>query len=121
MASILFVDDDTLTLQLMDKATQILGHQAVLSDTGRDALKAVSDQRPDLILVDINLQDMSGLAFVQKVRCLKEGAAIPIIMVSASNEIGKEELVKQAGANGYLSKPLGLDKLSNVLKVYLKR
>ena len=105
----------------MERATQILGYQAILSDTGRDALKVVADQRPELVLVDINLQDMSGLAFIKKMRVLKEGATIPVVVVSASNEVGKEELVQQAGANGYISKPLSLDKLSDVIKVYLKK
>ncbi len=121
MGRILFVDDDMMTLQLMEKATMILGYESILSASAGEALKIVSTQRPQLILVDINLQDMSGLAFVKKVRGLNEGAAVPIIVVSASDEIGKEELVKQAGADGYIAKPLSLDKLANLLKVYLKK
>jgi two-component system, cell cycle response regulator DivK len=121
MGRILFVDDDLMTLELMQKATQILGYESILSATGGEALKIVSAQRPELILVDINLQDMSGLFFVRKVRSLPDVSNVPIIVVSASNEIGKEEAVQQAGANGYLSKPLSLDKLSNVIKVYLKK
>jgi two-component system cell cycle response regulator DivK len=121
MGRILFIDDDLMTLELMQKATQILGYESILSSSGGEALKIVSTQRPELILVDINLPDMSGLNFVRKARRLKEGSAIPIVVVSASDEIGKEEAVEQAGANGYLSKPLGLDKLANVIKVYLKK
>jgi len=121
MGKILFVDDDLMTLQLMEKATQILGYESILSASGAEALKIVAAQRPEIILVDIHLQDMNGLSFVQKARRLVEGSAIPIIVVSASEEIGKEDVVRQAGADGYISKPLSLDKLSNVLKVYLKK
>ncbi|MDR3575439.1 MAG: response regulator [Anaerolineaceae bacterium] len=121
MGRILFIDDDVMTLQLMEKATQILGYESILSASGGEALKIVSAQCPALILVDINLQDMSGLAFIRKARALNEGSAVPIVVVSASNEIGKEEMVQQAGANGYISKPLSLDKLSNVIKVYLEK
>ena len=121
MGRILFIDDDMMTLELMEKATQILGYESILSASAGEALKIVSSQRPELILVDINLQDMSGLSFIQKVRRLNEGSTVPIIVVSASNEIGKEELVRQAGANGYIGKPLSLDKLSDLLKAYLKK
>jgi DNA-binding response OmpR family regulator len=121
MGKILFIDDDLMTLQLMEKATQILGYESILSASGGEALKIVSIQRPELILVDINLQDMNGLAFVRKARSLNEGSVVPIIVVSASNEIGKEEVVKQAGANGYIGKPLSLDKLSDLIKAYLKK
>jgi CheY-like chemotaxis protein len=105
----------------MEKATQILGYESILSASGGEALKILSAQRPEMILVDINLQDMDGISFVRKARDLNEGSAIPIIVVSAGNEIGKEEVVRQAGANGYIGKPLSLDKLSNVIKVYLKK
>ncbi|HMD88331.1 MAG TPA: response regulator [Anaerolineaceae bacterium] len=121
MGRILFIDDDLMTLELMQKETLILGYESIVSSSGGDALKMVSTQHPEMILVDFNLPDMSGLNFVRKARRLKEGFAIPIIVVSASNEIGKEEEVEQAGANGYISKPLGLDKLANVIKVYLKK
>ncbi len=119
MGRILFVDDDVLTLQLMEKATQLLGHQSVLCSSGSDALQIIGDLHPDLVLVDIGLQDMNGFEFVGKVRDIPGEANTPIIIVSAATELGKNEEAQRSGANGYLGKPLSLDRLSATIKSYV--
>jgi CheY-like chemotaxis protein len=119
MGLILFVDDDVLTLQLMEKATQLLGHRSVLCSSGIDALQIIGNLHPDLVLVDIGLQDMNGFEFVRKMREIPGEASTPIIIVSAASELGKNEEAQRSGANGYLGKPLSLDRLSATIKSFV--
>ncbi|HEY9076550.1 MAG TPA: response regulator [Anaerolineaceae bacterium] len=119
MAKILFVDDDALTLQLMERLAGFLGHQALLTSSPENGLKIAEESQPDLILVDMLMQSMSGLVFVEKLRSLPALKSIPVLVLSAGTSWQDPELANKAGANGYLSKPLSIDDLETALKKYV--
>lgn len=118
MTCILFVDDDPLTLDMLKRSCQVLGHRAVLASTGTQALEYAALEQPSLIFADMRLQDMDGLNLV---RALKQQAGtkhIPIVILSASPEVDAAELAHQAGAADFLAKPIRLQTLQEKIQHY---
>lgn len=115
MARILFIDDDPLTLRLMEKITFLAGHTALTASSKKQAFNLVNTQEPDLILVDMVMEEMSGVKVVIELRQHPKTAKLPIYVVSAGQSSDDEVQVLKAGANGYLHKPLSVDDIVNVL------
>jgi CheY-like chemotaxis protein len=120
MAFILFVDDDSLTLQLMTRMVQMLGHEVVCDPSPRRALEWASQNQPGLILVDLNMMEMSGIQFVQALRQRPETCNLPVLIFSASRDAEDLEKALQVGANGYLFKPLNFDDLKNSIRQHVR-
>lgn len=118
MARILFVDDDPHTLETLDKSTQLLGHQAIIAKSGEEALKLAAVHSPDLIMTDMRLPDMNGLALIEQLRQNDATASVPVVVLSASPEVDIAQLSEQAGADSFLSKPIRLQTLQNVIEHY---
>jgi CheY-like chemotaxis protein len=115
MARILFVDDDDLTLQLMEKMTHLLGHEAILSTTEVDAWSNVQNEHPDAILVDLRLRETSGLELIERMRLnLPDTQQIPMYVVSAGRSSNDEEEARMVGAAGFIRKPISLEQLSSI-------
>lgn len=116
MSRILFVDDDPFTLETLTKAVEVFGHQAILANTGQEALQLAPEERPDLIFVDLRLDDMDGL---EVVRSLSENLStlhIPIFVLSADPEGESAKKAKAAGARDYLNKPIRLQTLLDLIQ-----
>jgi CheY-like chemotaxis protein len=115
MARLLFIDDDDLTLQLMEKMTHLLGHEAHLSMTEVEAMAYVQNAPPDAILVDLRLRETNGLDLIERMRLsLPETADIPMYVVSAGRGSDDEEEARSVGAAGFIRKPISLDQLSSI-------
>ncbi|HZW03363.1 MAG TPA: response regulator [Anaerolineaceae bacterium] len=117
MARILFLDDDPLTLQLLDKASRLLGHEAIVATNAPLALTLIYSEHPDLVLADMNLPGCDGLAFLKEVRA--GDRELPVLIVSAGLGADETRQVMDAGANGTIDKPLGLDQLAAIITQYL--
>jgi CheY-like chemotaxis protein len=115
MARILFVDDDPLTLTLLTKAAEILGHRAILAHTGEEALRTAAEQVPDLVFVDHLLADVDGLAVIRSLRAAPQTAAIPVVMLSAGPELDGKEAALEAGAVAFVQKPVQLRALQEII------
>ncbi len=118
MRRILFVDDDPYTLETLKKAAQVLGHQALLASTGQEALDLAAYQAPDLIFVDISLPDMNGLDIVSRICAQHESELIPVVVLSASPAIDVAKQALSAGAQEYISKPIRLQTLMDMIHQY---
>lgn len=118
MARILFVDDDPLTLQTLKKSVELFGHQAILANSGKEALALAAQQTPDLVLTDMSLPDMDGLALIQNFQQEPLLKDIPLIMLSASPELDASQLAISAGAREFLAKPVRLQTLQQVIQRY---
>jgi DNA-binding response OmpR family regulator len=118
MARLLFLDDDMLTLQLMEKIAIRMGYEAIICDAAEDAHKAIIEKKPDMVLVDMSLKEMSGLSFIRSIRTLPEAAKIPIVVVSAGTALDDETEALKAGATGYVQKPLTPDVMIRVVQKY---
>jgi CheY-like chemotaxis protein len=111
MTLILFVDDDPMALHLMEKASQLLGYQPLTCDSPIQAVSKAAEEQPDVIVVDFNMHEMSGVALIRALRNQKTTSRIPIIVLSATDADQGISPSTAAGANGYLSKPVDFDDL----------
>lgn len=118
MALILFVDDDLYTRETLSRAAEVLGHRALVADSCEAALSLVRENPPDLIFTDMRLTDVNGLSLVQRLKSLESTANIPVIVLSASPEMGSVEEAQAAGALAYLNKPIRLHTLQEVIRAY---
>jgi CheY-like chemotaxis protein len=118
MARILFVDDDPFTLEMLNKSVQIIGHEAILAYSGEQALSLSKTQSPDLILTDMRLPDMDGLALLKNLKQAPATREITVVVLSASPELDAAEITRSAGAKEYLLKPVRLQTLQEVIERY---
>jgi CheY-like chemotaxis protein len=117
MATILFIDDDIMTLETYEKMVTFLGHTALLADTSDNALEILSRKAADLIFLDRQLSDMDGFEILKKIRANSPSMDIPVIMVSASHNVFAER-AKAEGAQDFLSKPLLTADLQELIDQY---
>lgn len=116
MARIMFVDDDPLTLETLKRSVELFEHEAILATSGGEAQKLIAVQTPDLIMTDMNLPDMDGLSLVRQFKEDPSVAHIPVVVLSASPEIDAGDLSLAAGAEEFLTKPIRLQDLQDVIK-----
>ena len=118
MAQVFFVDDDPITLRILGKAAQLLGHQPVLLETGQAVLDQASQQKPDLIMMDMMMPDMGGLDVLAHLRADPALAKIPVVILSAGAALDDGDRAKAAGAQEYIAKPVSLNILLATIKRY---
>jgi two-component system cell cycle response regulator DivK len=118
MARIFFVDDDPITLQILGKAAQILGHTPILIDSGKTVTALAESNRPDLIMMDMMMPDMDGLSVLSYLHSQSQLADIPVVILSAGSAPDDRDRVLAAGAQAYLTKPVSLNILLETIKKF---
>jgi CheY-like chemotaxis protein len=105
MARILVVEDEPNNLELALRLVRHAGHEAVVATDGVSALELAAAQRPDLILLDLQLPKVDGWTVVRTLRKQSWAKDVPIIAVSASATPGDESKAVEAGCTAFLPKP----------------
>lgn len=108
MKSVLIVEDNELNMKLFHDLLDAYGYQTIQTRNGLDALSLAREHRPNLILMDIQLPEVSGL---EVTRWLKEDAElrdIPVVAVTAFAMKGDEERIRSGGCEAYVSKPISV-------------
>jgi two-component system cell cycle response regulator DivK len=118
-ARILYIEDNPLNLRLVRKILISLGFEIIEAMDGINGLAAASRDRPDLILVDVNLPDIDGLEVVRRLKNDPSLAHIPAIALTANAMHGDRERCLGAGCDGYLAKPVARLELKNVIGHFL--
>lgn len=103
---ILVVDDNAQNLELLVEYLDGLGCEVVTATDGIEALEKVQTQPPDLILLDVMMPRMSGFECCRKLRSNPETRDIPVIMVTALNELGDIERGVESGTDDFVTKPV---------------
>ena len=103
---VLVADDDNDLLQLVKMQLQKAGFEVHLSLNGTGIIKMAIDDHPDVILLDITMDGISGGDICKKLKTQNETSAIPVIMISANDNI--EDIASACGANDYVRKPFDL-------------
>ncbi|AJY47253.1 response regulator [Martelella endophytica] len=116
---VLIVEDNDLNMKLFRDLVEASGYEAVLSRTGVDAMELARRHRPGLILMDIQLPELSGIEIARSLKADRELAKIPIIAVTAFAMRGDEERIREAGCDAYLSKPVSVPHFIKTVKSYL--
>lgn len=119
MADILIVEDDRKISELIRRTLSMTGHVGLTAYTGREALSVLDKEKVDLILMDIGLPDMDGFSLMK--RCLEDYAEIPVICVTAKDEIPDRIRGLKGGAEDYIVKPFAMEELLARIQVVLRR
>lgn len=113
--SILVVDDNEQNLELMEAYLEELGSRVRTARDGLETLQAVETEQPDLILLDVMMPRMSGFQACSKIKSSAKTRDIPILMITALNEVGDVEKAVESGADDFLTKPV--NKLELITRV----
>ncbi len=118
--TVLVVDDDVRGLYALTRGLGMKGIKSLMAPSGRKAL-GILEERSDVhaVLMDIMMPDMDGYQTIREIRAMKRWQRLPIIAVTAKAMREDREKCLEAGANDYLTKPLDLDRLLSMLRVWL--
>ena len=105
---VLIVEDNELNMKLFRDLLAAYGYATIETRSGVDALKLARQHRPALILMDIQLPEISGLEVTKWLKDDDELAAIPVVAVTAFAMKGDEQRIRQGGCEAYISKPISI-------------
>ncbi len=108
---ILVVDDDPHALRLVSYTFEAEGYDVITASSGAEALARLASERPDLIVLDVMMPDMSGLEVCQRIRSDPATARLPILMLSAKGQVADRVTGLRSGADDYLAKPADTSEL----------
>ena len=106
---VMIVEDNELNMRLFRDLLHAFGYDTVETRDGLQALEIAKSEKPDLILMDIQLPNVSGLDVTRWMKADTETENIPIIAVTAFAMRGDEERIREGGCQSYLSKPISVN------------
>ena len=116
MKRILLVEDNDKNLKLLRDVLQADGYGTLEAMSAGDGIALAISERPDLILMDIQLRDMNGAAALRRLRADAATAAIPVLAVTASVMQNERNSIVAAGFDGFLGKPFALRELLDLVR-----
>lgn len=117
-ARVLVVEDDETYLKVIEDALHLAGYDVTKAKDGMAALEMMGSERPDLVLLDIRLPDISGFDVCRRIRLSSQ---VPIIMLTAVGEEKYRVRGLDLGADDYITKPFGVDELLARIRANLRR
>ncbi|NVO05517.1 MAG: response regulator [Rhodoferax sp.] len=110
---VLVAEDNIINQRLIVGLLTGLGHTGMVVNDGEKALKCLSKMKVDVVLTDVMMPNMDGMQALAAIRAKEavEGGHLPVIMATAHDEPGEAARYKRMGADGYLAKPLEIDRL----------
>jgi two-component system response regulator MprA len=116
---ILVADDEPAVRDSLRRSLSFNGYEVSTASDGQQALDAVRDSRPDLLLLDVNMPTLDGLETCRRLRAA--GDDLPVLMLTARVEVGDRVLGLDVGADDYLAKPFALEELLARIRALLRR
>jgi pilus assembly protein CpaE len=118
---VLLIDDEPFYYKLLNKPMKDAGHEFEYAKTGKEGLAKVSATKPDVIIVDLRLPDISGHDILERLRRDTEFSNIPVIVITAKNELGDKLKAFELGADDYLIKPFQPEELVARMRILARR
>jgi len=116
---VLIVEDNELNMKLFNDLLEAHGIETLQTRNGTEVLDLVRKNRPDLIIMDIQLPEVSGLDVTKWLKADEDLRDIPVIAVTAFAMKGDEQKIKEGGCEDYISKPISVTDFLNVINKYL--
>ena len=104
--TVLLIEDNDVNRELVEDLLGVAGYAVVAYPSGEEGMAWLAGNRPDLILMDINLPGQDGLALARQIKSRPETARIPVVALTAYAMNGDRERILAAGCDGYISKPI---------------
>lgn len=117
--TILIVEDNELNMKLFNDLLQAHGYATLQTKDGREVLGIAREHHPDLILMDIQLPEVSGLEITRMLKADDELKDIPVIAVTAFAMKGDEEKIREGGCEGYIAKPISVASFLETVQKFL--
>jgi two-component system cell cycle response regulator DivK len=117
--TVLIVEDNELNMKLFHDLLQANGYATLQTRNGTEALALARQHRPDLILMDIQLPEVSGLEVTKWLKDDDELRIIPVVAVTAFAMKGDEERIRAGGCEAYLPKPISVSKFLETMRQFL--
>jgi two-component system, cell cycle response regulator DivK len=115
---VLIVEDDELSMKLFNDLLEAHGYTTLQTKDGLEGLRIARLYRPDLILMDIQLPEVSGLEITKWLKADEKLRAIPVVAVTALAMPGDEKKIRQGGCEGYIAKPISIAGFMKVVEYY---
>lgn len=116
---VMIVEDNDLNLKLFRDLLDAHGYETIETKDGNEALTLARNAKPDLILMDIQLPEISGLDVTKRLKADDEVAHIPVIAVTAFAMKDDEQMILNAGCEAYMSKPISIPEFIRIIKEFL--
>lgn len=117
--TVLIVEDNELNMKLFHDLLEAQGYATLQTKDGREALQLARDHRPDLVLMDIQLPEVSGLEVTKWIKEDDDLRDIPVIAVTAFAMKGDEEKIRQCGCEAYIAKPISVSEFLQTVQKFI--
>lgn len=117
---IMIVEDNDLNMKLFHDLLASQGYTIVKTSDGASALPLAQQEKPDLIIMDIQLPEMSGLDVTRYIKAEEDLKHIPVIAVTAFAMKGDEEKMRSGGCEAYIAKPISIPSFLETIKKFLQ-
>ncbi|HHT9114301.1 MAG: response regulator [Planctomycetes bacterium] len=119
--NVMVVEDNEKNRKLMRVVLKAKGYNIIEAATGEEALNILKSQKPDIILMDIQLPGIDGLTLIKQIKASVITKDIPIIAVTAYAMKGDEQKILDTGCNAYVSKPINTQELPLIVEKYINK
>ena len=116
---VMIVEDNELNMKLFRDLIEASGYETIQTRNGMEALDLARKHRPDLILMDIQLPEVSGLEVTKWLKEDDELHVIPVIAVTAFAMKGDEERIREGGCEAYISKPISVSMFLDTVRQFI--
>jgi two-component system OmpR family response regulator len=119
LARILVAEDETSLNDLLQDALRMNGYETISAKHGLEALRLIREQKPDLVILDINMPQLDGFGVIEKLR--NENNNVPVIVLTARDQKDDKTIGFGLGADDFVTKPFGLEELLMRVAAVLRR
>ncbi len=119
MSTILIVEDNEKNMKLVRDILQHNGHRTLEAVNGLDGVRLAREQKPDLVLMDIQLPDIDGITALRRIREDNALDAVPVLAVSASVMPDEQHKIVTSGFDAYITKPIALKSFLETVQRFL--
>ena len=119
--TILIVEDNELNMKLFNDLLQAHGYSTLQVKDGRSVVEITRQNRPDLILMDIQLPEISGLEITKMLKADDDLRSIPVVAVTAFAMKGDEQKIRNGGCDGYIAKPISVASFLQTVSRFLEQ
>ncbi len=117
--TVLIVEDNELNMKLFHDLLEAHGYSTLQTRDGMEALRLAREHQPDLILMDIQLPEVSGLEITKWIKEDDNLRSIPVVAVTAFAMKGDEEKIRKGGCEAYIAKPISVQKFMETVEKFL--
>jgi twitching motility two-component system response regulator PilH len=115
---VLCVDDSSPDLINLEKIILSVGLVAITANSGKEALLRAKSDKPDLILMDVNMPDMDGYAVMRELKKDADIKTIPVVLITSKSQKADKMWAQMQGASGYVTKPYSADQILQQIRSF---